>query len=251
MAVVHNHSPSVVPFSVTGVPMRALFHMAAFIGDGLPNFEIRDVQKGTDLLVGTPQLGQALAQARSGKARGADARPRRRRRRREHASAPSGRSVYLEMSARMQMQALLLAGPGGRITYLDAAEVRAVRAAAGLQPRLAAVAREGAGAGEGRPRLGPPPKEPWASVSRGEARPGLNRAGATPVLNRRTAGRIFLTGLLTLLPIVATIYFMVWLLARARAVLRQAGDVADPGRVLPHRHGPGRGDRRGVRRRRC
>src|SRR6266850_2349356 len=32
MAVVHNHSPSVVPFSVTGVPMRAIYHMAAFIG---------------------------------------------------------------------------------------------------------------------------------------------------------------------------------------------------------------------------
>ena len=31
IAVVHNHSPSVVPFSVTGVKMRALFHMASFI----------------------------------------------------------------------------------------------------------------------------------------------------------------------------------------------------------------------------
>ena len=30
--VVHNHSPSVVPFSVTDVPMKALYHMAAFIG---------------------------------------------------------------------------------------------------------------------------------------------------------------------------------------------------------------------------
>src|SRR5512134_943180 len=51
MSVVHNHSPSVIPFSVTGVKLRALFHMASFIGEGLPNFEIRDVQKGTDLLV--------------------------------------------------------------------------------------------------------------------------------------------------------------------------------------------------------
>ena len=45
MAVVHNHSPTVIPFSVTGVPMRALFHMAAFIGEGLPNYEIRDVRR--------------------------------------------------------------------------------------------------------------------------------------------------------------------------------------------------------------
>src|SRR5262245_15596371 len=57
LAVVHNHSPSVVPFSVTGVPMRALWHMAAFIGDGLPNWEIRSVRKGTDLLVRDSALG--------------------------------------------------------------------------------------------------------------------------------------------------------------------------------------------------
>jgi len=57
VAVVHNHSPSVIPFSVTGVPMRPIYHMASFIGDGMPNFEIRKVQKGTDLLVKTPKLG--------------------------------------------------------------------------------------------------------------------------------------------------------------------------------------------------
>ena len=60
-AVVHNHSPSVVPFSVTTVAMRPVFHMAAFVGEGVPNFEIRDAEKGTDLLVKTPYLGQALA----------------------------------------------------------------------------------------------------------------------------------------------------------------------------------------------
>jgi ribulose-5-phosphate 4-epimerase/fuculose-1-phosphate aldolase len=124
MAVVHNHSPSVVPFSVTGVPMRALFHMAAFVGEGLPNFEIRDVQKGTDLLVRTPPLGRALAQTLGEKAAALM---------RGHGSVvvgenlprAVGRSVYLELSARMQMQALALAGPGGRITYLDDAEVKA------------------------------------------------------------------------------------------------------------------------------
>ena len=63
LSVVHNHSPSVVPFSVTGVKMRALFHMASFIGDGLPNFEIRKVQKGTDLLIRTPSLGKEIGRA--------------------------------------------------------------------------------------------------------------------------------------------------------------------------------------------
>ena len=36
---------------------------------------------------------------------------------------------------------------------------------------------------------------------------------------------------------------------RARALLRQAGDVPHSGRVVPHRHGPRRGDRSGVPRR--
>ena len=36
-----------------------------------------------------------------------------------------GRSVYLEMSAKMQAQAMMIAGPGGKITYLDDAEVLA------------------------------------------------------------------------------------------------------------------------------
>src|SRR2546421_12176208 len=62
LAVVHNHSPSVVPFSVTGVPMKTLWHMAAFIREGLPTWEIRVVRKGTDLLVQDSQLGASLAQ---------------------------------------------------------------------------------------------------------------------------------------------------------------------------------------------
>ena len=124
MCVVHNHSPSVVPFSVTGVPMRALFHMAAFIGEGLPNFEIRDVRKGTDLLIVDSALGQALARTLAGKPAALM---------RGHGSVvvgenlprAVGRSVYLEQSARMQMQALALAGAGGKITYFDEAEIQA------------------------------------------------------------------------------------------------------------------------------
>jgi ribulose-5-phosphate 4-epimerase/fuculose-1-phosphate aldolase len=124
MAVVHNHSPSVVPFSVTQVAMRPIFHMAAFIGEGLPNFEIRDVQKGTDLLVKTPPLGKALAKTLGAKPaalmRGHGAVVVG-----ENLPRAVGRSVYLELSARMQMQALLLAGEKGNITYMDDAEVKA------------------------------------------------------------------------------------------------------------------------------
>jgi ribulose-5-phosphate 4-epimerase/fuculose-1-phosphate aldolase len=124
MAVVHNHSPSVLPFSVTGVPLRPIFHMAAFVGEGLPNFEIRDVQKGTDLLVKTPQLGKALAKTLGAKPaslmRGHGAVVVG-----ENLPRAVGRSVYLELSARMQMQAMALAGPGAKIIYMDDAEVRA------------------------------------------------------------------------------------------------------------------------------
>jgi len=122
MSVVHNHSPSVVPFSVTGVKLRALFHMASFIGvDGLPNFEIRKVKKGSDLLVRDPKLGAALAKT-LGKSAAALMRGHGSVTVGENIMRSVGRSVYLEMSAIMQMQSLLLSK---KITYFDAAEVKA------------------------------------------------------------------------------------------------------------------------------
>jgi len=123
-AVVHNHSPSVVPFSVTAVAMRPLFHMAAFVGEGVPNFEIRDAEKGTDLLVKTPYLGQALAKT-LGKSPAALMRGHGSVTVGESLPRAVGRSIYLEMSARMQLQAMMIAGTGGKITYLDEQEVRA------------------------------------------------------------------------------------------------------------------------------
>ena len=121
LAVVHNHSPSVVPFSVTGVPMKALWHMAAFIGDGLPTWEIRDVRTGTDLLVRDSKLGASLAKTLGAKPAALM---------RGHGSVTVGeslpravgRSVYLELSAKMQMQAMALSN---KVNYLDAAEVNA------------------------------------------------------------------------------------------------------------------------------
>jgi ribulose-5-phosphate 4-epimerase/fuculose-1-phosphate aldolase len=121
MSVVHNHSPSLIPFSVTKVKLRALWHMASFIGGGLPNFEIRKVRKGSDLLVRTPELGKALARTLAKSAAALM---------RGHGSVVTGedlpravgRSIYLELSARMQMQAMLLSKS---VTFFDAAEVKA------------------------------------------------------------------------------------------------------------------------------
>ena len=61
MSVVHTHSQSVVPFSITTATLKPIFHMAAFIGHGVPNWDIADAQQGTDMLVKTPFLGAHLA----------------------------------------------------------------------------------------------------------------------------------------------------------------------------------------------
>jgi ribulose-5-phosphate 4-epimerase/fuculose-1-phosphate aldolase len=121
MAVVHNHSPSVIPFSVTGVPMRPIYHMASFIGEGVPNFEIRDYEQGTDLLVKTPKLGAALAKT-LGKSAASLMRGHGAVVVGENIARAVGRSVYLEQSAQLQMQAMALSD---KITYLDDAEVKA------------------------------------------------------------------------------------------------------------------------------
>src|SRR5258707_13072077 len=51
-AVIHSHSPGVIPFGVTSVPMRPVFHTAAFLAVGVPVFEIRDAGGGTKMLGG-------------------------------------------------------------------------------------------------------------------------------------------------------------------------------------------------------
>ena len=62
IAIVHSHSPAVIPFGVTTTPLRPVSHMAGFLGMTTPVFEIRD-EGGpqTDMLIRTPDLGTALA----------------------------------------------------------------------------------------------------------------------------------------------------------------------------------------------
>src|SRR5262249_31493385 len=109
-AVVHSHSPSVIPFGGTGVPLRPLYHMSAFLVGGAPVFDIRSASgEMTDMLVRTPALGRALAQtlgaAPVSLMRG-------------HGNVVVGpglpqvvfRSIYTEVNARLQAQALALGG---------------------------------------------------------------------------------------------------------------------------------------------
>ena len=120
-AIVHNHSPSVIPFGVTGAPLRPLYHMSAFLWPGVPVFEIRDAGgPGTDMLVRNPALGQALARTLGA---GPVALMRG-----HGAVVVAGnlpevvfRSVYTEVNARLQAQAMSLGGP---VNYLDTEEAK-------------------------------------------------------------------------------------------------------------------------------
>jgi ribulose-5-phosphate 4-epimerase/fuculose-1-phosphate aldolase len=124
-AVVHSHSPAVIPFGVTGVPLRPLYHMSAFIGESVPVFDIRDAMGGmTDMLVRDAAIGRALA-------RTLGARPAALMR--GHGAAVVGpslpaavfRSVYLEMNAKLQAQAM---AQGASVRYLDPEEARRAEA---------------------------------------------------------------------------------------------------------------------------
>ena len=75
-AIVHSHSPSVIPFGVTQEPLRPVFHMSGFLGAGSALFEIRDTAGDTDMLISDGRLGAALAAALGAAIDGADARAR-------------------------------------------------------------------------------------------------------------------------------------------------------------------------------
>jgi ribulose-5-phosphate 4-epimerase/fuculose-1-phosphate aldolase len=120
MAIVHDHSPAVIPFSVSSLPLRAVSHMAAFIGEGVPVFEIRDVDGMTDMLISNPKRGQALAKVLGDRPAALM---------RGHGAAvvgetvkvAVGRAYYLDLNARVQEQAILL---GGKVTYFEAEEAK-------------------------------------------------------------------------------------------------------------------------------
>ncbi len=62
-AVVHSHAPSVIPFGVTAVPLRPIYHMGSVIGHEIPVWDIATRSGDTDLLVRDEQQGDDLAAA--------------------------------------------------------------------------------------------------------------------------------------------------------------------------------------------
>lgn len=120
-AVVHSHSPEVLPFTVTKAPFKALIHMAAFLGSTpAPVFEIRDVL-GDDnrILVSENRTGAALAKVLGSRAvvlmRG-------------HGMSVAAesvklvvlRAIYTQLNARIEAAALRLGEP----TFLNDFEVQ-------------------------------------------------------------------------------------------------------------------------------
>jgi ribulose-5-phosphate 4-epimerase/fuculose-1-phosphate aldolase len=122
-AVVHSHSPAVIPFGVVGVTLRPIFHLGGFLGVGAPVFEIRDAGgPASDMLIRNPALGAALAKT-LGSAPVALLRG--------HGDVVVGRSIkeavfraiYTEVNARLESEALRLGQ--AQVVFLNEAEARA------------------------------------------------------------------------------------------------------------------------------
>ncbi|MEX2035177.1 MAG: class II aldolase/adducin family protein [Xanthobacteraceae bacterium] len=120
MAVAHSHSPSVIAFGLTDAPMRAMYHNAAFLAEGVPVFDIREKFGLTDIVISTAAKGAALAQVLFDKPVALL---------RAHGMVAVGptlpvavfRAIFTVTSAAIQHQALALGGP---LAALDAEEGR-------------------------------------------------------------------------------------------------------------------------------
>jgi HCOMODA/2-hydroxy-3-carboxy-muconic semialdehyde decarboxylase len=122
IAVVHTHAPSLIPFGVTNVPLKPMYHRSAFISFGIPVFEIRERAGMTDMLIRNATLGHNLAEALG-----------------DHPAAlmrghgavivgPSlprvvGRTIFLALNATLQAEAMRMGAP---ITYMDPEEARKI-----------------------------------------------------------------------------------------------------------------------------
>jgi ribulose-5-phosphate 4-epimerase/fuculose-1-phosphate aldolase len=128
-AVIHSHSPTVIPFSVTQVPLRAVHNTASFLASGVPVFEMRKAAGMTNNLVDDAARGKALAETLGDRPvallRG-------------HGNVVVGpdirrtvsRAIYTEINARMLLQAVTLGGP---ITYIDPEENKQIEAGRGTR----------------------------------------------------------------------------------------------------------------------
>ena len=119
-AVIHSHSPAVIPFGVTQAPMRPVIHAASFLWVGVPVWDSRDAQDPASaaMLVRNSALGKSLASTLGDK---------RVALMRGHGNVVVGPDVqmavryaiYTEVNARLQAAAIAIGGP---INYISAEE---------------------------------------------------------------------------------------------------------------------------------
>ena len=110
MAIAHSHSPSTIAFGLSNVPMRAMYHNAAFLAAGVPVFDIREKFGATDIVISTAEKGAALAKVLADKPVALL---------RAHGMVATGpslpvavfRAIFTVTSAHIQHQALALGGP--------------------------------------------------------------------------------------------------------------------------------------------
>ena len=120
-AVVHHHSPSVIPFSVTSARLSPVMHMCAGIGTHVPTWDSRARFGDTNLLVTNVEMARDLAAALG---------PRPAILMRGHGAVVAGaslrevvfNSIYLQLNADLQMKAQAL----GDVTFLSEGEIAAV-----------------------------------------------------------------------------------------------------------------------------
>ena len=64
-SVIHGHASPILSYGLTGVTLKPVYHMSAFLGEGAPIFEIRNFAKpnpDTDMFISNSDLGDALSQ---------------------------------------------------------------------------------------------------------------------------------------------------------------------------------------------
>jgi HCOMODA/2-hydroxy-3-carboxy-muconic semialdehyde decarboxylase len=132
-AVVHSHTPTVIPFSISKTALRPVCHMASFMPQAVPVFEVRETAGMSDLLIKTRELGKALAHTLGENTvallRG-------------HGNVVVGpdvryavfRAYHTEINARLQLQALTLEGP---LTFIAAEESASIFGGTGIPPHRA------------------------------------------------------------------------------------------------------------------
>jgi HCOMODA/2-hydroxy-3-carboxy-muconic semialdehyde decarboxylase len=118
-AVIHSHSPTVVPFGISSHALKPVFHMSGFLAVGVPVWDIREAVGGpSNMLVTSIALGKHLAVALGDKPVALM---------RGHGNLVVGpnlkiavyRAVYTEVNARLQLQAQ---GLGGHLNFLTPQE---------------------------------------------------------------------------------------------------------------------------------